>query len=199
MQPVVPVNETRGEAAEARVSLACVKGGEDTRAAALLPTVYNELRRLAALYLRRERSDHTLQPTALVHEAFLRLFRQHTDGWRNRREFVRIAAQAMRRVLVDHARLRQSVKRGGPGAQRQPLDEAVAAFEASAGDLVGLDECLELLADVDPRKCQVVELRFFAGLSVEETADALGVSVRAVERDWTLAKAWLRAQLLRDL
>lgn len=159
-----------------------------------LPAVYDELRRLAAVYLRRERRGHTLQPTAIVHEAFLRLSRQQTVGWHDRAEFFRVAAQAMRRVLVDHARGAGATKRGG-AAKRFALDDAVASFEQRAGDLVALDECLNKLAGVDPRKARVIELRFFAGLTVEETAEALCVPVRTIERDWTMAKAWLRAEL----
>jgi RNA polymerase sigma factor (TIGR02999 family) len=144
--------------------------------------------------LQRERRGHTLQPTAIVHEAFLRLSRQQTVGWHNRAEFFRVAAQAMRRVLVDHARGVGATKRGG-GSKRFALDDAVATFEQRAGDLVALDECLDRLADVDPRKARVIELRFFAGLTVEETAEVLNVPVRTIERDWTMAKAWLRAEL----
>jgi RNA polymerase sigma-70 factor, ECF subfamily len=161
----------------------------------LLPLIYGELRRLAAGYLRRERVGHTLQPTALVHEAYLRLVDQTQVRWQNRAHFLGVAAQMMRRILVDHARAREAGKRGGE-FQKLSLDENV---DASGGgrdlDLVALDDALERLAELDPQKSKIVELRFFGGLSVEETAEVLGVSAPTVKRQWRMAKAWLYGQL----
>ncbi|MGQ0626778.1 MAG: sigma-70 family RNA polymerase sigma factor [Phycisphaerales bacterium] len=170
--------------------------GDAQAASVILPRVYGELRRLASAYLEGERAGHTLQPTALVHEVFLKLVGQRTIGWASRGEFMAIAAQGMRRVLCDHARIRKAHKRGG-GALPVELPETLAAFEERAIDLPDFDSALTRLADLDPRKARVVELRFFAGLSVEETAQALGVPVRTIERDWTAARAWLREELER--
>lgn len=156
----------------------------------LIPIVYAELRTIAARYLRRERQDHTLQPTALVNEAYLRLIDQKQVEWQNRAHFVGVAAQMMRRILVDHARSHNRAKRGG-GAPKVSLDEAVAISEDRANDLVELDEALTALAVFDERKSRVVEMKYFGGLSVEETAEVLKVSVITVARDWKLAKAWL--------
>ncbi len=161
---------------------------------ALLPLVYAELRRLAQAYLQDETASHTLQATALVHEAYLKLVDQRTAGWHDRQQFLGVAAQAMRRILVDHARARHAAKRGGD-SQRVALDDVVDQLEQSATDLVTLDGALSALTDVAPQKARVVELRFFGGLSVDETADVLGVSRRTVERDWTFAKTWLRVNL----
>lgn len=155
----------------------------------LLPLVYDELHRLAEHYMRRERPDHTLQPTALVHEAYLRLIDQQRVRWRNRAHFFAIAAQAMRRILVDHARRHQARKRGS--GQRVPLDEARAVPSLPEMDLVALDEALTRLAEFDPRQSRIVELRFFGGLSIEETASVLQLSPATVKREWQLAKAWL--------
>jgi RNA polymerase sigma-70 factor, ECF subfamily len=160
----------------------------------LLPLVYGELRRLAASYLRRERADHTLQPTALVHESYLRLVDQTQVRWQNRAHFFGVAAQMMRRILVDHARERVAEKRGG-GAERLSLDENIAVSGERARELVALDEALARLAEIDPEKSRVVELRFFGGLSVEETAEVLGVSAPTVKRHWRMAKAWLYGQM----
>lgn len=160
----------------------------------LLPLVYDELRRIAADYLHRERADHTLQPTAIVHEAYLRLVNQQSAGWNDRTQFFAVAAKIMRRILVDHARARRAAKRGG-GRRRTEFDDAFAVFEERAIDLVALDEVLNRLAEVDERKSRVVELRFFGGLSVEETSRVLNIPLRTVERDWTFAKAWLRSKL----
>ncbi len=164
----------------------------------LLPIVYAEMRRLASAYLREERSGHTLQPTALVHEAFIKLVGQESPGWRDAGQFFGVAAQAMRRILVDHARTKKAAKRGG-GRSATPLDETVNLLEERALDLVALDEALTELRDLDERKGRVVELRFFAGLTIEDTAQALGVTTRTVERDWTLAKAWLRGRVTRGV
>jgi RNA polymerase sigma-70 factor, ECF subfamily len=163
----------------------------------LLPVVYAELRRMAAAQLDRERAGHTLQPTALVHEAYLKLVDQRTAGWTNRAQFFGVAAQAMRRILVDHARSRGRIKRGGE-FRRTSLDDAVAMLEERADDLVALDEALGHLSEVDPKKTRLVEMRFFAGLSAQEAADFMGVSLRTAERDWALARSWLRSQIARD-
>ncbi len=163
----------------------------------LLPLVYAELRRLAANYLRRERPGHTLQPTALVHEAYLRLIDQTQVHWQNRAHFFGVAAQMMRRILVDHARSQQAEKRGGE-YQKFSLDENIDVSGERASDLVALDEALERLAQIDPDKSRVVELRFFGGLSVEETAEVLGVSAPTVKRHWRLAKAWLYGQVQKQ-
>jgi RNA polymerase sigma-70 factor (ECF subfamily) len=160
----------------------------------LMPLVYRELRRLAHRCLGQERPSHTLQTTALVHEAYLRLVDQQEASWKNRAQFLAIAAQMMRRILVDYARARQYVKRGG-GAQHVKLDEAMAVSCDRAAEVVALDEVLMRLAELDPRKGRVVELRFFGGLSIEETAEILGVSSGTVMRDWTLAKAWLQREI----
>lgn len=158
---------------------------------ALLPVVYGELRRQAGRYLRRERSNHTLQPTALVNEAFLRLVEQRDVRWKNRAHFFGIAAQAMRRVLVDHARANGRLKRGGPQA-RVTLDEATMGAEGRSVDLLAMDEALERLAALDARQARIVELRYFAGLSIEETAEVIGISPATVKREWSMARAWLR-------
>ncbi len=170
--------------------------GAGSRAAAdrLLPLLYSELRRLAQGLLRHERGDHTLQATALVHEAYVRLVGQRSVGFHDRAEFFRAAATAMRRVLVDHARTRGRRKRGGD-ARRTSLDDLVAELEHRSADLVALDEALEELSEIDATKARLVELRFFAGLSVNETAEVLGLSVRTAERHWTLARAWLHDAL----
>jgi len=158
-----------------------------------MPLVYNELHRLASSYMRRERRNHTLQPTALLNEAYLRLLGQNRTDWRSRAQFFGVAAQFMRRILVDHARARVSAKRLGGAAE--PLDEATVAAPSRPPELLALDEALERLARVDPRKARVVELRYFGGLTVEETADVLEVSAITVMRDWSFAKAWLQREL----
>jgi len=156
--------------------------------------VYQELRRMADRYLRLESPGHTLQPTALVHEAYMRLIDQTQVSWQNRAHFFGVAAQMMRRILVDHARTKQRDKRGGP-ARKLSLDEVMNAAKGPAADLVALDAALESLAQIDPRKSRVIELRFFGGLSVEETAEVLEVSPQTVLRDWKLAKAWLYQEM----
>jgi RNA polymerase sigma-70 factor, ECF subfamily len=160
----------------------------------LMTLVYDDLRRLAAWQLQTERPEHTLQPTALVHEAYLKLSSQNPVDWQNKGHFFALAAQIMRRILVDHARARQRDKRGG-GQGRATLDEALEMSPPSEPSLVELDEALNTLARQDARKSLIVELRYFGGLSIEETADALGVSPATVRREWTLAKAWLRHEL----
>lgn len=161
----------------------------------LLPLVYNELRRLAARYMQEERVGHTLQPTALVHEAYLRLTNQDRINWRNRAQFMGVAGQLMRRILVDHARKRCAGKRGG---SLLTLDEGAARQLADVSkpeEILAVHLTLERLERLDPQQGKLVELRYFAGLSAEETAEAMGLSLRTVEREWTTAKAWLRAQL----
>ena len=160
----------------------------------LMPVVFDELRTLARRYLRRERTDHTLQPTALVNEAYLRLIDQRSVQWQNRAHFFGVAAQMMRRILVDHARGHHREKRGG-GAVKVTLDEVVSLTDQGAAELVVLDEALTALAEIDERKSRVVELRYFGGLSVEETAEVLQVSANTVLRDWKLAKAWLFSRI----
>ncbi|MGH9958450.1 MAG: sigma-70 family RNA polymerase sigma factor [Pyrinomonadaceae bacterium] len=152
------------------------------------------MRRQAARYLRRERPGHTLQTTALIHEAYLRLVDQTDVRWQNRAHFFAISAQLMRRILVDHARSRHAAKRGGSNI-KLPLEQEMIAPTGRDVDMVVLDEALERLAAIDPQQSRVVELRFFSGLSVEETAEALGVSSRTVTRDWNVAKAWLRREI----
>ncbi len=162
----------------------------------LMPIVYQELRKLARSHLRRERDEHTLQPTALVNEAYLRLVDQKNVQWQNRSHFFGIAAQLMRRILVDHARRRQSEKRGG-GEAPMPFDEA-RGVPSKAPDLVALDEALNDFAELDPRAAKIVELRQFGGLSIDETAEVLEISPATVKREWTAAKAWLRRATLRE-
>lgn len=162
----------------------------------MAPLVYDELRRLARSYLRRERPGHTLQSTAIVHEAYLRLVDQQSVSWQNRSHFYGVAAQMIRRILVDHARARRTQKRG-EGGPKISLDEAIGAQQSRDLDLVALDDALEALGSIDPRQSRLVELRFFAGLSVEETAEVLGVSTATVKRDWTSARAWLKRELSR--
>ncbi len=161
----------------------------------LVPIVYEELHRLAGHYMRGERPDHTLQTTALVNEVYLRLAGLKGLEWRDRAHFFAMAGRLMRRVLVDHARRRGRSKRGG-GISVTTLDEYALTAQPNV-DLVALDEALEQLAAVDPQQCQVVELRFFAGLSIEETAEALGISPATVKRDWTTARLWLHHELTR--
>jgi len=160
----------------------------------LMPLVYAELHRLAKAYMSRERLDHTLQTTALVNEAYLRLVDASQVEWQDRAHFFAMGAQVMRRILVDWARSHRSLKRGGDRRVVQ-LEEALVASPEADVDLVALDDALQKLNDLDPRKSQVVELRFFGGLSVEETASVLKVSVDTVMRDWKLAKGWLRREL----
>jgi RNA polymerase sigma factor (TIGR02999 family) len=169
--------------------------GDDSALDRLIPLVRVQLHRLARRHMRREHTGHTLQTTALVNEAYLRLVDLGRVRWQDRAHFFAMSARLMRRILVDHARLRQFVKRGG-GARRIPFDEALVSVERNV-DLVELDDALRRLADLDPRKGQVVEMRFFAGLSVEETAAALGVSPVTVMRDWRVARAWLFKELRR--
>lgn len=156
----------------------------------LLPLVYEELRRLAGAYLRREREAHTLQSTALVHEAFLRMVNQRDVEWHGRAHFFGIAAQMIRRILVDHARAQRTAKRGS-GAVMLELDESIAASQQRDLDLIALDDALSRLGAMDRRQGRIVELRFFAGLSVEDTAEVMGISTATVKREWASARAWL--------
>jgi RNA polymerase sigma factor (TIGR02999 family) len=164
-------------------------GGDREAATRLVGIVYDELRGLARRHLAHERSDHTLQPTALVHETYLRLIDQQR-GWKNRAQFFAIAAQSMRRILVDYARRHMATKRGG-GAEHLSLDETEIPLHERAVELLALDNALSQLATRDQRKSRVVELRFFAGLTTEETAEAMDISPATVRREWTFAKAWL--------
>jgi RNA polymerase sigma factor (TIGR02999 family) len=167
---------------------------------ALVPLVYDELRRLARSYLRRERPDHTLQPTALVHEAFERLVDQRNVEWEGRSHFLAIAAIAMRRLLLQHAEKRRAIKRGG-GKQSLTLDDTAAALvggEIDLGEILDLNACLQRLAELEPRHAQLVELRVFAGMTMTECATHLGTSLRTAERDWRVASAWLRRELARS-
>ena len=160
----------------------------------LMEVVYQELRRRAAAYLRRERPGHTLQPTALVHEAYLRLVDQHAAAWQNRAQFFGVASQIMRRILVDRARARKTAKRSGQWT-RVTLDESLAERQPRDVDVLDLDAALTDLATFDARKSQVADLRFFGGLTLEETGQVLGLSVASVEREWQVARAWLYARL----
>jgi RNA polymerase sigma factor (TIGR02999 family) len=160
----------------------------------LTPLVYNELRRLAERYLRNERSAATLQPTALVHEAYLRLVAQSMPDWESRAHFFGVAAHLMRQILVDHARKHRSAKRGG-GAEKLNIDEIVGVGVNKPNDIIALDDALKALAEIDERKAKVIELRFFGGLSVDETAVALGISAATVGREQRMAEAWLHREL----
>jgi len=166
------------------------RDGDKTALDRLVPLVYRELRRLAGYYMRRQRADHTLQTSALINEAYLRLIDHKNMRWENRAHFYAVAAQAMRRILVDHARSRSYAKRGG-GVLKVSFDEAVIGAEERGAELIALDDALKDLDLIDPRKCQIVEMRYFGGLSVDETAEALGVSPVTVMRDWRSAKGWL--------
>jgi len=173
--------------------LHAVQRGTDGAVEALVPLVYHELYDLAVHFMRGERDDHTLQPTALVHDAYLRLVQQQHVSWKCRAHFYGIASQAMRRILVDHARRRLSAKRDF--GDRVTLDHAVAESPNESVDLIALDEALSRLASLDERAARVVELRYFGGMNLDGTAEALGVSVATVKRDWTFARAFLRREL----
>ena len=160
----------------------------------LMPAVYDELRRQAARYLRREQAGHTLQTTALIHEAYVRLVDQHNVQWQNRAHFFGLAAQMMRRILVDHARTKKRAKRGGSVIKVSLADATLPVNERDL-DVVALDEALNRLAEIDEQQSRVVELRFFSGLTVEETAEVMGISPATVKRDWSMAKAWLHREL----
>ena len=172
------------------------RGGDDAALARLTPLVYDQLHRLAGRYMRREQAGHTLQTTALLNEAYIRLVDSSRVGWQNRAHFYAVAAQLMRRVLIDFARSRRYQKRGGDW-YRVTLSEGIPIASRGAADLVAVDDALRDLERLDPRKARVVELRFFGGLSLEETAEALNVSTDTVGRDWRAAKAWLVRELKR--
>lgn len=183
-----------GERADEVTQLLNAAGAGDTGALdRILPLVYGELRELAESQFRKERPDHTLQTTALVHEAYLRLVNAPNLHWDNRRHFFGIAAQAMRQILVDHARQRGALKRGA--GNFVTLDEDAESITTNAEDVIGVDDALHRLAEVSPRAARVVELRYFAGLSIEQTAETLDVSVATVKRDWLSARAWLQREL----
>jgi RNA polymerase sigma factor (TIGR02999 family) len=181
------VEPSPGEVTQLLVQL---RAGKHAAEAKLIPLVYAELRRLAAHYLRGERGDHTLQPTALVHEAYLRLTKMHTVDWQGRSHFFAIAATVMRRILVDHARAQRAKKRQA-FREAVSFDELLVVSLARSAELIALDDALAKLAKLDARRSKIVELRFFGGLNEEETGAVLGVSARTVKRDWRVAKAWL--------
>lgn len=171
-----------------------LRRGSPDAEAKLLPLVYEHLHRLAAHYMRQERPDHTLQTTALLNEAYLRLVSQEKTDWQDRAHFFGIASRLMREILVDHARGRQAGKRGGL-VEKLPIDEVRDFPPSKSRELVELDDALRSLEELDPRQARIVELRFFGGLTVEETAEVLGISPRTVKREWTVARAWLHGEL----
>ena len=181
---------------EVTLLLRAMKGGDNSAADRLLPLVYNELHRLAKSYMRRERADHTLQPTALINEAYVRLAGANVD-WQSRQHFIGVAANIMRRVLVDHARAHNAGIRGG-GLQYVAIEEGGAVSPERSMDLLALDDALEKLEKLNPRQAKIVELRYFAGLSVEQVGGLLSISVRSVKRDWALARIWLLSELQGD-
>jgi RNA polymerase sigma factor (TIGR02999 family) len=170
--------------------LALVRQGDEVAEGELAPLIYGELRRLAEQRLRRERADHTLQATALVHETYIRLLGREGPGWQDRAHFFAVAARVMRQILIDYARSRGADKRGG-AAVRVPMDENLASAQPTWENLLALDQALDALADCDKRQARVVELRFFGGLDIAQTAEVLGVSERTVKRDWEFAQSWL--------
>jgi RNA polymerase sigma factor (TIGR02999 family) len=174
--------------------LNAISTGEEGSADTILPLVYDELRSIAVRHLQQERSDHTLQATALVHETYVRLVDQNRVHWTGRAHFLAIAATMMRRILVNHAKARQCDKRGG-GAARMELTIDTPLLPEKSLDLLALDEAMCRLAKLDPQQCRIVELRFFGGLTAKETAQVVGVSERTVHREWTFAKAWLRGEI----
>jgi RNA polymerase sigma factor (TIGR02999 family) len=176
--------------------LARLKSGDREALDRLMPIVHDELRRLARAHMRRERSEHTLQATALAHEAYMRMVDLDRIDWRDRAHFFAVAAGVMRRILIDHARRRKAQRRGG-GARHVPLEEGLLLADDRPEELLALDEALERLAAVDPRQARIVELRFFGGLGVEEAAAVMDISPRTVKREWAVARAWLRAELGR--
>lgn len=172
-----------------------VSGGDRAALDRLLPLIYEELRAIARRALRQERPDHTLTPTALVHEAFLKLVHLDRVDWKGRAHFFGACATEMRRILVSYARMRHADKRGGAAARMVTLDDIIVAAHTRPGDVLALDEALERLAALDPRQARIVEHRFFAGMSVDDTAEALGISSATVKREWALARAWLNREL----
>ena len=190
--------ETEAASHEVTQLLAAWVDGNEVARDHLMSLVYDELHRLAHRYMKRESPRHTLQTSALVNEAFVRLVDQKNVQWQSRAHFFAIAAQMMRRILVDYARKRNFAKRGG-GAYQVSLEEGLIATDEYSKELINVHEALERLAEFDARKSQIIELRFFAGLNIEETAEVLGVSPGTVSREWTLAKAWLRREMTNDL
>jgi RNA polymerase sigma factor (TIGR02999 family) len=188
------MDDAKGREAEVTGLLAALAGGEEAALERLLPLVYDELRGIAHRQLRYERQGHTLNTTALVHEAFLRLVDASQIQWQGRAHFFAIAARAMRQILINYAVRRRAAKRGG-GQAPLPLEEAEGLTDAQAEEVLALDEALTRLALLDERQARVVELRFFAGMGVDETATALGISPATVKRDWTVARAWLNRAL----
>jgi len=176
--------------------LSLLKAGSPDGWAKVIPKVYSELRKLAAGHLRRESGNHTLQPTELVHEAYLRLIRQHSIAWQSRTHFFGVAAHLMRLILVDYARRRNRAKRGG--AEAWHVDISVVDPRAKTLDLDALDQALDRLMQVDARQSRIVEMRYFGGLTVDETAEVLGMSPKTVRRDWTVARAWLSGELRKE-
>jgi RNA polymerase sigma factor (TIGR02999 family) len=191
-------SDSGGPAAPPDVTLLLsrLRQGDDRALERLMPLVHDELRRLARYHMRGERAGHTLQPTALAHEAYMRLVDLDRIDWRGRAHFFAVAAGIMRRILIDHARKRRAARRGG-GAAHVSLDEGAGVADQRPEELVALDDAMGRLAELDPRQERIVELRFFGGLSVDETAAVLGISARTVKREWAVARAWLRAELGR--
>jgi RNA polymerase sigma factor (TIGR02999 family) len=195
-QPSLP-NVSDAIESDVTTLLVALAHGEPSAMDRLLPTIYEELKRLAAAQLRRERGEHTLGATALVHEAYLRLVDQRTVNWQGRAHFFGIAAQSMRRILVDHARRRSANKRSRD--QQVTLDNAVAvAADSDSDEILAVHDALERLALLDPRQAQLVELRYFAGFTIEEAAELLGISTATASRDWAVARAWLHRELAAD-
>jgi RNA polymerase sigma factor (TIGR02999 family) len=184
-----------GPPGEVTMLLAQLRAGDQDAANRLVPLIYSELRRMASAYLQRERPDHTLQPTALVNEAYLRLLGDQEIAWQNRAHFFALAANTMRKVLVDYARRRRAEKRGGANARKVEIDEGLLATPAKLDNFLAVDEALAHLARLDPQQSRLIELRFFAGLSLDEVAEVMGVSPITIGREWRSAKAWLRREL----
>jgi RNA polymerase sigma factor (TIGR02999 family) len=191
------MDNTGMESAEVTRLLVRWRSGDKQALEALTPLVYDELRRLAHIYLRRERPGHTLEGTALVHEAYMRLVDQRNVEWRNRNHFYALAAELIRRILVDHARAKIAAKRGGQNVKLS-LDEALAPADERDINLIALDDALQALAAADEQQSKIIELRYFAGLTIEETAEVLDISPATVKREWTTAKAFLKREMLRN-
>ena len=179
------------------VLLSSVRNGDSAAMQQIIPLVYGELRKLAGRYMRLERPDHTLQPTALVNEAFLRRAQGQNITWENRAQFFGIAARLMRQILIDHAREHSAAKRGS-GQKAMALDEGLVYSADKAGEMVALDDALQRLERLDARQSRIIELRFFGGLSVEETAEVMGISPRTVKREWSIARLWLHREVSRE-
>jgi RNA polymerase sigma-70 factor (ECF subfamily) len=195
--PVIAIEVPMDSPRDVAALLSGLDVGNDKAVAELVVLLYSELRSLASHYLRQERSDHTLQTTALVHEAYLRLSDQREVRWKNREQFMGVAAQLMRRILVDHSRSHHAQKRG-KGFEKVFLEEAEGVSKSKAADVIALDDALTRLAEFDPQQARLVELRFFGGLRIEEAAEVLGVSRTTVKRNWNVAKAWLARELRRS-